>query len=192
MDLAAGETDPTTEYHHHLYCGTWSAGREQMDYLARRGLEPGHRVLDFGCGAMRAGIWLVRYLNAGNYFGLDAHRPSLDAAARYEIPLHGLEDKRPRLLHSTNAQVDHFGVQFDFVLLMAVMIHLTPDAQKQILNRITGVLAPGGRIVVWRVPENLTDEMLRRDHALTIVHREITRGRFLDHEMDWIEVQRIA
>jgi len=58
--LAEGESDPLTEYHHHLYCQPWGAGRDQMDYLLRRGLRPGHRVLDFGCGAMRTGVCLAR------------------------------------------------------------------------------------------------------------------------------------
>jgi SAM-dependent methyltransferase len=163
-----------------------------MDYLMRRGLEPGHRVLDFGCGTMRTGVWLARYLAAGNYFGIDAHRPSLETAARYEIPLHGLEEKCPRLLHDAEGRVDHFGTTFDYVLLLAVLIHLQTDVQHQVLNRIARVLAPGGRIVIWRVPPTLTEASLRGANELLVTHRELTRSRFGDFTLDWMELQRAA
>jgi len=188
--VAQTVSDPATEYHHQLYCRPWSAGRDVMDYLVGRGLRPEHRVLDFGCGALRAGVWLISYLEVGHYFGVDAHRTSLEVGARYEIPLHGLESKRPRLLHSTAARVEYFGEQFDFILLLAVLIHLTLEARHLVLTRLASVLAPGGRIVVWRFPAELTEEQLREEFGLRIVHRETTRSRFADFELDWVELER--
>ena len=51
-------------------------------------------------------------------------------------------------------------------------------------------MATGGRIVIWRAPEYLTDDWLRRTHGLTVVHREIVRGRMVKTESDWMEVQK--
>ena len=51
-----------------------------------------------------------------------------------------------------------------------------------------GALAPGARIVAWRPDDKLTDERLRADHGLAVVHRETTRSRFLDLDLHWLEL----
>ena len=61
------------EEHHRWYGRPWCIGRSYFDFLLGRGLERGHRVLDFGCGAGRLGIWLIGHLEAGQYNGVDHH-----------------------------------------------------------------------------------------------------------------------
>jgi SAM-dependent methyltransferase len=55
-------------------------GKLQFDYLRGHGLEPHHRVLEIGCGNLRAGWLLIDYLEAGNYYGLDISLEVLFAA----------------------------------------------------------------------------------------------------------------
>ena len=81
------------ETHHMQYGGAWSKGRDQFVFLRGHGLEPHHKLMEFGCGAFRAGIWLLDYLDDGNYHCLEADASSLRAAIEYEIPLHGLIHK---------------------------------------------------------------------------------------------------
>lgn len=47
------------------------AGRAEFQALRKAGLLPGHRVVDYGCGTFRLGRYLMAYLDAGNYWGLD-------------------------------------------------------------------------------------------------------------------------
>ena len=110
------DPDFITERHHNAYGIPWAVDREHFDYLVARGLDPGHRLADLGCGSLRTGIWIVRYLDSGCYFGIDKHRKSLEAAAHYEIPLHGLEGKRPRLLNSGSFSLEHFAISFDWII----------------------------------------------------------------------------
>ena len=42
-----------------------SAGRLQLATLVREGLYPYSRLLDVGCGCLRAGYWLIRLLDPG-------------------------------------------------------------------------------------------------------------------------------
>jgi len=49
-------------------------GKVFLDWLVRHGLNPEHRLLDYGCGVLRAGRYLIPYLNRGHYVGIDISR----------------------------------------------------------------------------------------------------------------------
>ena len=51
--------------------GYLQEGKEFLDWLIQHGLKPEHRLLDYGCGVLRAGRYLIPYLNKGNYVGID-------------------------------------------------------------------------------------------------------------------------
>ena len=96
--------------HRQLYGRPWCIGEDNFRYLLARRLRPEHKFLDFGCGSLRNGVWIIRFLNPGNYYGIDADRWQLEAGARVEIPLHDLGTKVPRLLHNSEFRIDFFQV----------------------------------------------------------------------------------
>src|SRR6058998_773287 len=50
---------------------SWLAsGQMQFDYLLGHGLAPSMRMLEVGCGNLRAGQLLIDYLGTGNYYGI--------------------------------------------------------------------------------------------------------------------------
>ncbi len=136
------------ESHHNHYGHPWLGGRYVFDFLVHEGLRPCHKVLDVGCGSGRIGIHLLRYLDPGHYFGIDVHRKSLEAFAKYEMFLHGLEDRGARLLWNGSFDAEHFGVEFDWVLDVATTLHLSPREVVEAFTKITKTLAPGGILVV--------------------------------------------
>ncbi len=175
------------ETHHRFYGLPWCIGRDQMDFLVSRGLRPSHRVLDLGCGSLRTGIWLIPYLDNGNYFGVDAHLESLEAAVHYEIPLHRLEDKSPRLLLSSQFELSHFGVDFDWIVAFALLIHLDPQNQEKALRRMRSCLEPGGRVVLSHALPRLEKE-LTNEFGLVVAHREVRPCRLMDEHIEWFEL----
>lgn len=176
------------ELHHGAYGRPWCLGRDQADFLIDQGLEPGHRLLDFGCGSLRAGVWLAAHLDTGCYYGIDAHRPSLEAAARYEIPLHALEAKKPRLLHDSSFAVDHFGVDFDWIVAFSVFNHLTREQSAEATRRMTRQLAPGGRLVTsHQIPAEADVLALA---GLELVHHEVRPCRLADDSIEWFVLRR--
>jgi hypothetical protein len=106
-------------------------------------------VLDFACGALRVGRWLIPYLDEGNYFGVDSHLPSLEAAAVYEIPLDGLDAKRPRLLWNENVDLSHFGTTFDWIVDYNGSRRLQPKVLRAtVYQRFATALTEGGRVLI--------------------------------------------
>jgi SAM-dependent methyltransferase len=175
------------EEHHDAYKKPWCLGRDQFNYLLSRGLQPDHRVLDFGCGAMRVGIWLVAYLNAGRYYGIEPHYKSLEAAVRYEIPLHGLAAKLPRLLCDDEFACEYFGESFDFVLAFSVFNWLGPEETCRALEHIRGTLKPKGRIVVYGdLP--VTADVLQNRFGLIAGCRETMLSKFFARIREFTEL----
>ena len=71
-------------------------GQLQFDYLVGHGLKPGDRMLEIGCGNLRAGRLFIDYLDAGNYYGIDIS-PDILLAATDTIAEFGLQPKLPHL-----------------------------------------------------------------------------------------------
>jgi SAM-dependent methyltransferase len=71
-------------------------GDEILRQLIELGLRPGDVVVDYGCGTLREGIHLIRYLDAGRYIGLDVDERVLDAGRRL-VGQELLAEKKPRL-----------------------------------------------------------------------------------------------
>jgi len=184
------DEDFVFEKHHRAYGAPWCIGREQFNYFLQRGLDRSHRVADLGCGSLRFGIWAIGYLDADCYFGIDAHRKSLEAAASYEIPLHGLEEKRPRLLLDSDFSLDHFGVTFDWVVVLSLLVHLAPEERRRALAKITRALAPEGRLVVNHGPPLSARELIEQ-YGLMVVHQADYPCRFLPGGTGWIELMKV-
>ena len=176
---------------HHNYNGRpWCLGRDHFVYLLKRDLRPEHNFLDLGCGAMRTGVWVAGYLGQGRYFGIDAHRPGLEAAVRYEIPLHGLQSKRPRLLNNDCFDIGHFGVKFDWIFSFAVVNHLSDDLLDSALRNAHAYLKPSGRLVLSPAPRKGL-EWIEGRYGFQLCHSEETPCLLIDDKIEWFEFRPI-
>lgn len=132
--------------HRSFVGGHWELmGEKQLDFLVSRGLKPQHRLLDVGCGSLRAGRMLVRYLDPGNYYGIDVNESLV--AAGYE---HELDDESRQRLPISNLRITDrfdadFGVTFDMAIAQSVFSHLSLNHMRLSLARVAKVTAPGAR-----------------------------------------------
>jgi hypothetical protein len=76
-------------------------GATQFALLFALGLREHHKVLDFGCGSLRAGRLLIPYLNPGCYFGIEPNRWLVDEAIKNQIGADIVSIKRPRSRNRT-------------------------------------------------------------------------------------------
>jgi SAM-dependent methyltransferase len=119
-------------------------GRMQFDYLLRHGLEPGHRMLDIGCGNLRAGRLFIDHLDTGNYYGIDIS-PAILLAAQDTLVREGLQAKLP---HLTLADDLTFAFlpdgHFDVVHAHSVFSHSPRHVIEECFAHVGRILAPGG------------------------------------------------
>jgi SAM-dependent methyltransferase len=138
-EIAAG-------HHRRWVGGKWQAmGTLQRDFLAGEGLMPSHRLLDVGCGALRAGIRFVEYLDPGNYYGLDINASLLDVGYEQELPAE-LRARLPREnLRATDRFDCDFGVAFDYAIAQSVFTHVSLNHIRLCLYRVAQHLGSDGR-----------------------------------------------
>ncbi|MBK5307519.1 MAG: class I SAM-dependent methyltransferase [Frankiaceae bacterium] len=136
------EEEPT---HRARAGGLWDEiGRLQFEFLIGQGLKPHHQFLDVGCGPLRGGVHFVRFLDVGNYCGVDANQEML-AAGRAELALASVDDRSPDLRCDATFELGSFERLFDFGLAQSVFTHLPLNSIMRCLVAVSRVLVPGGR-----------------------------------------------
>ena len=99
-------------------------GRHQFDFMVAEGLQPGHRLLDVGCGALRGGVHYIPYLDVGHYYGVDADDDLIDAGLLVEAPAAGVDASHAHFHVTEDFDVDHWATRFDMAIAQSVFTHL--------------------------------------------------------------------
>jgi SAM-dependent methyltransferase len=123
-------------------------GLLQLRFLCERGLLPGARLLDVGCGPLRAGVHLISYLDPGNYFGVDYNQDFIRAAKQI-VSQEGLDHKRPSLdvIHDFS----FCDGDADFALVFSVLNHCDAQQRELFFRNIPRAMRRGGRVYVTHV-----------------------------------------
>lgn len=97
-------------------------GRDQLEVLLDHGLTTRSYVIDIGCGVLRAGRWLIPYLDPGCYFGIEPNEELLSAGIKALQP-GVLDEKRPHFDTNDRFDVGVFGARFTHFLLRSIWTH---------------------------------------------------------------------
>ena len=138
-------------------------GLEVFSVLLREGLRPSSRVLDVGCGALRLGYWLMRFLDPGRYYGIEPNHVMLDAALDGLIGQDLVETAHARFDVNDRFDFSVFGEKFDFVVARSIWTHASKSQIETMLDSFAAAAAPRGvflasyraatalrRLGVWR------------------------------------------
>ncbi len=123
--------------HRDVIGGLWEElGQLQLDFIIREGLKPHHKLLDIGCGSLRGGIHYIRYLDVGNYVGMDPHISLLDAGYEIELACCGLKERMPRenLICTDDFDPPFPDSAFDFAVAQSVFTHATSEHDKEVFR----------------------------------------------------------
>lgn len=117
-------------------------GQLQFDYLLGHGLQPSDRMLEIGCGNLRAGHLFIDYLDAGNYYGIDIS-PDILVAAQQTITEFGLQAKLPHLTLVSDLTLGFLPTsRFTIVHAHSVFSHSPIEVIGECLANVSRVMTP--------------------------------------------------
>ncbi|MEU3490098.1 class I SAM-dependent methyltransferase [Streptomyces massasporeus] len=119
-------------------------GRMQFDYLVGHGLRPHHRMLEIGCGNLRAGRLFIDHLDTGHYYGIDIS-PHILLAAQDTLVADKLQPKMPYLALADDLTFAFLpDAHFDVVHAHSVFSHSPLHVIEECFAHVGRILAPGG------------------------------------------------
>lgn len=150
--------------HRDIVGGRWDeTGRAQMAALLAEGMQPHHRLLDIGCGALRLGCKAVPYLDPGHYWGTDASAALMLRGRVVELP----DPARlppSHLIEDADFALPGVPDNIDYAIAFGVFTHLPGDPLPRALAtlarrlpRLTAFL-----FTVFLAPEDCADAPFRQ------------------------------
>ncbi|GAA3785785.1 class I SAM-dependent methyltransferase [Streptomyces chiangmaiensis] len=168
----------------------WLAlGQMQFDYLLEHGLKPHDRMLEIGCGNLRAGWRFIDYLKPGHYYGIDIS-PDILLEAQRTLARRGLQDRLPHLALVEDLRLEFLpAVWFTVVHAHSVFSHSPLEVIDECLGHVGRVLAPDGFFdFTFDRTEGEEHQVLREDFyyrtatLISLAERHGLAARFMD---DW-------
>ena len=140
-DAARGDEGAVGSHTHESWL---KIGQMQFDYLVSHGLKPGMRMLEIGCGNLRAGRLFIEHLDAGDYYGIDIS-PDILLAAQRTLAEAGLQHKLPHLTLVQDLKLEFLPAgYFDVVHAHSVFSHSPIEVIDECLAHVGRVMKPGG------------------------------------------------
>jgi hypothetical protein len=165
--------------------GLWEEiGRLQFDFLVAEGLEPGHCLLDVGCGALRGGVHFIRYLDPGNYLGLDKEQMLITLGVEQELGRALYAQKQPELLVSSIFEFDRFSKRPRVSLAQSLFTHLDPDDICLCLRNLRAFVGPEHRFFATFF-EGHSDGNPEASHSQTLFQYSRTQMEGFGHGTGW-------
>jgi SAM-dependent methyltransferase len=128
---------------------TWeSRGQFQLYFLKKMGLLPAHRLLDAGCGPLRAGIHFVEYLEPGHYAGFDYNLDFITTARQVVAENPVLSARQPVVEQVSDFDFSRIPGTFDFVLAFSVLNHCDDRSKGLFFQRLPTSLRAGSKVYI--------------------------------------------
>jgi SAM-dependent methyltransferase len=119
-------------------------GQLQFEYATSHGLKPDMRMLEIGCGNLRAGRLFVDYLEPGSYYGMDIS-PDILFSAQETIAAYDLKAKLPHLTLIKDLRFEFLPDEhFDFVHAHSVFSHSPVEVIDECFAHVGRVMTASG------------------------------------------------
>jgi len=153
----------------HRQCvgGDWDAiGKLQFDFMLRMGLKPGLVLLDAGCGALRAGVKFIEYLDPGNYLGLDNQKRLIELGVSKELGRDLMRNKSPEFVVSDSFEFERFSKRPDFAIAQSLFTHLAESDIRACMHKLRRFMNPGARFyATWFIADGSHVNRSPRSHS---------------------------
>ena len=119
----------------------------QFNLLTFLGLRDRHKLLDIGCGSLRAGRLLIPYLQQGHYFGIEPEEWLVAEGIERETGNDLVQIKQPSFAFRSDYKLTCFETSFDFILAQSIFSHAGARDIERCLKEAAACLGPGGVMV---------------------------------------------
>ncbi len=160
-------------------------GREQFIYMLTAGLNPDSKVVDLGCGILRAGYWLIGFLDARCYCGIEPHLGRLDIGIRSILEPSTLDAKQPRFDTNPDFNTSVFGEKFDFFLAYSIWTHASKPQIQTMLDSFVSDSKDSGIFLASYLPASCDNPDYLGDGWNGTSHESNVPG-CIHHKLDWI------
>lgn len=169
------------------------AGRRLLITLLNEGLNPDSKVLDVGCGCLRGGYWLIHFLDANCYFGIEPNRDMLAAGINTLLEPGLMDSKKPKFDNNASFDFSVFSERFDFFVARSIWTHASKDQIGIMLDGFARYSKPGGAFITSYVEPSLSRLIRRRPRALDYKgeewvgrSHESNESGIVRHRLSWI------
>ncbi len=165
-----------------------AGGREQLRYLQWAGLGSRSKLVDIGCGVLRAGYWIIDFLEAGCYCGIEPHPQRLKMGIESILDAGTMERKRPRFDGNSKFDTSVFSEKFDFFLAYSIWTHAS---KPQIQTMLEGFLRDStgqGKFLTTYLPTTWMRRDYRGDKWYGTSHESEVPG-CIRHDFKWIRAE---
>jgi SAM-dependent methyltransferase len=167
-------------------------GQLQFDYLFRHGLRPDDRMLEIGCGNLRAGRLFIGYLEPGNYYGIDIS-PDILLAAQRTLAEFGLQAKLPHLALVSDLKFEFLpSCAFTVVHAHSVFSHSPIEVIDECLAHVGRIMAPDAIFdFTFDATAGPEHHVLREDFYYrpeTLIGRARAHGLHAELMADWAQL----
>jgi SAM-dependent methyltransferase len=122
-------------------------GATQFALLYALGLRQTNRLLDIGCGSLRAGRMIIAYLEPGRFTGIEPNTWLIEAAVAEQLGQDLIAIKEPVFRAADSFDVSGLGT-FDFVLAQSIASHTGPRLVPKLLAGVRNALGVRGLAAV--------------------------------------------
>jgi cyclopropane fatty-acyl-phospholipid synthase-like methyltransferase len=122
-------------------------GNLQLALLVAEGCTPASSVLEVGCGALHTAVPTVRFLDAGQYVGIDPATWLREAAMTAPAVRRLMSEKQAEFLDVDNFDASSLGRTYDFVISHSILSHAAAAQLPEYLANTSKVLSARGKIL---------------------------------------------
>jgi hypothetical protein len=166
--------------------GFESGGKEQLGYLLRAGLSPSSKLVDLGCGVLRAGYWIIHFLDSGCYCGIEPHQERLQIGIDSILEPETIELKRPRFHSNPHFDTSVFSEKFDFFLAYSIWTHAAKMQIQTMLDAFLRDSRDEGVFLATYLPAGWRGRDYRGDRWYGTSHESDVPG-CIRHSFRWLK-----